>query len=188
VSPNVCPSCERELAKDMMFCPYCGSKIVPESASVEAQGEDKVSGVIPLAIAREGILEGKMFTLVLTTSRMIIARVTEADADRVRKASGSILMGGAVLEPERHRKALGAYSRRYLTSKPDEILAESEGNESIKLSEMNGIRIAAEEDAEERQFYLLTMDTARGRKVFQIPNDKDSRDLLISTFGEKVHW
>lgn len=67
-------------------------------------------------------------------------------------------------------------------------MAESEGNESINLSEMNGIRIAAEEDAEERQFYLLTMDTARGRKVFQIPNDKDSRDLLISTFGEKVHW
>jgi hypothetical protein len=172
----------------MMFCPYCGSKILPESSSVEARGHDKVAGAIPLAVARAGIDEGKTFTLILTASRLIIARITEADASKVRKASGSILMGGAVLEPERHRKALGAYSRRYLTSDPNEIVAESEGNESIKLSDVNGIRITAEEDTGGDQFYLLAIETAAGRKVFQIPNDKDSRDLLIATFGEKVHW
>jgi hypothetical protein len=188
VTTNECPSCGRELAKDMMFCPYCGSKIVPESSSIEAQGPDKVAGVIPLAVARDGVGKGQMYTLVLTTSRLIMARITEADANKVRKASGSMLLGGAVLEPERQRKSLGAYSRRYLTSEPKEIVAESEGNESIKLSNVNGVRIAAEEDPEGNQFYLLTIDTASGRKMFQIPNDKDSRDLLIATFGEKVHW
>jgi hypothetical protein len=171
-----------------MFCPYCGSKMIPESPSAEARGNGKVTGVIPLAAGREGVDAGKTFTLVLTASRLIIARITEADAGKVRKASGSMFLGGAVLEPERRRKSLGAYSRRYLTSDPEEVVAESQGNESMRLADVNGIRLAAEEDAEGDQFYLLTMETTLGRKVFQIPNDKDSRDLLIATFGEKVHW
>ena len=38
---------------------------------------------------------------------VIIAKVTEQDSDKIRKASGSMFMGGANLDPERHRKSLG---------------------------------------------------------------------------------
>jgi hypothetical protein len=188
VTVNECPSCRRELAKDMMFCPYCGSKIQPEISFSEEQGQKKVEGVIPLAVARGGSEEGLMFTLILTGSRLIIAKVTEEDENKISKASGSILLGGSVLEPERHRKALGAYSRRYLSLDPDSIMKESEGNESIKLADVKGIQISAEEDAEGNQFYLLTLDISGGPKGFQIPTDRDSRDLLIATFGNRVHW
>jgi hypothetical protein len=172
----------------MMFCPYCGSKIQPESSSAEASLPDKVEGVIPLAVAREGSQEGRMFTLVLTRARLIIARTTKEDEEKIRKASGSILMGGAVLEPERHRKALGAYSRRYQSMGPDAILAESEGNESMKIKDVKGIRISSEEDTEGNQFYNLSFEVATGTRIFVIPTDKDSRGILISMFGDKVHW
>ncbi|MGD0817889.1 MAG: zinc-ribbon domain-containing protein [Methanomassiliicoccales archaeon] len=185
---NDCPSCGRELAKDMMFCPYCGSKIQPESSSAEASGPEQVVGTIPLAVAREGSEEGRMFTLVITNSHLIIAKITEGDTIKVRKASDSILFGGAVLEPERHRKALGAYSRRYISMDPHTIVGESSGNDFQKLADVKGIRISSEEGAEGNQFYLLAFETRIGVKKFLIPNDKDSRDLLIATFGEKVHW
>lgn len=182
-----CPSCGRELAKDMMFCPYCGTKIQPESFPLETDGQDQVVGVIPLALARDGE-EGRMFTLIITKFRLIFARTTEEDENKIRKASGSILLGGSILEPERHRKSLGAYSRRYQSMDPEEITAKSGENDNLKIREVDSIRISSEENTEGEQFYLLSLETQKGSRKFLIPNDKDSRDLLISTFGDRVRW
>jgi hypothetical protein len=176
------------MAKDMMFCPYCGTKIQQGSSSVSSSGPEQVKGVIPLAIAKEGSGEGQMFTLIITVSSLIIAKITENDTIKVRKASDSVLLGGAILDPERHRKALGAYSRRYLSMEPSMILEESKGNTSMKLTDVNGIRISSEEDDKEDQFYVLAFETKDGAKKYMIPTDRDSRNLLISTFGEKVRW
>jgi hypothetical protein len=188
VTVNECPSCGKELAKDMMFCPYCGTKIQPSIQSAEAGMREKVEGVVPLAIARDGNEEGHRFTLIVTASRLIVAKLKEEDEDKVRKASGSILLGGAILEPERHRQALGAYSRRYLTMDPEAILEESQGNGSMRIKDIRGLRITSEEDSEENLFYLISLDTSTGLRKYQIPADKDSRNVLMTAFGDRVHW
>jgi hypothetical protein len=188
VTMNECPSCGRDLAKDMLFCPYCGSKVQAASLSPEALGPEQVKGVIPMAESKESDEAGKMYTLVITDSRIIIARTTKEDMDKVRKASGSVLLGGSILEPERHRQALGAYSRRYRSMEPESIFSESEGNSTLRIADIISIRISSEEDAKGNLFYLLAFETRIGPKRLRIPNDKDSRDLLISTFGEKVRW
>jgi hypothetical protein len=185
---NECPSCGKELAKDMMFCPYCGTKILPESAPAAVNGPEQVEGLIPLAVEKGGNKDGQMFTLIITNSQLIVARVTEEDLIKVHRASGSVFLGGSILDPERHRKALGAYSRRYQMMGPEMIVAESEGNESLRLTEVKGIKLSSEEDAEGNVFYLISLDTQNGTRRYQIPTDKDSRDILISTFQEKVHW
>jgi hypothetical protein len=187
VTTTNCPSCKRELAKDMMFCPYCGSKIHLDSVAAEASSQELVEGVIPLAIAKEGD-DGQMLTLIVTKKRMLMARVTTEDTEKIRKATNSVFLGGSVLDPERHRKSLGAYARRYQSMSPETILAESPDNSSVKISEVTGIRISSEEDEKGDQFYLLSFETAAGQTKLLIPNDKDSRTLLISTFGQKVHW
>jgi hypothetical protein len=187
VTLNECPSCGRELTKDMMFCPYCGTKMHSESVSAESDRQEQVKGVIPLAKSRDGA-EGWMFSLILTNSRLIFARVTEEDDNKVRNASSSVLLGGSILEPERHRKSLGSYSRRFQGKDPESILKESEGNYFLKFTEVKGIRISSEDDAEGNQFYLISFETSNETKKFLITNDRDSRDLLISTFADKVHW
>lgn len=171
-----------------MFCPYCGSKIMSDGTAAGTLEHERVEGVIPSVLGREGRDEGSLFTLVVTTTRVIVAKVTEGDSKKIAKASGSLFMGGAFLDPGRHRKTLGAYSTRYLTMDSGMILEESEGNESLKKTDVNAIRISSEEDTEGNQFYLLAFETKVGLRKYQIPNDKDSRDLLISTFGPKVHW
>ena len=185
---NECPSCGKELAKDMMFCPYCGSKILPESKPAEASGPEQVEGLVPLAVEKGGSGDGQMFTLIITNSRLIVAKATDEDLNKVRKASGSVLLGGSVLDPERHRKALGAYSRRYLMMVPEKIVRESEGNDSLRFTEVKSIRLSSQEDAEGNTFYLIAMDAQDGTRKYLIPTDKDSRDILISTFREKVRW
>jgi hypothetical protein len=172
----------------MMFCPYCGTKIQSRESSAESSGPEQVKGVIPLAMARNGGVEDGMFTLIVTESRLIIAKITEDDKNKIRKASGSFLLGGAVLEPERHRKALGVYSRRYLSMDPDAILGESEGNAVMNVTDVKGIRISSGEDNQGDQSYIVTFETLDGVKKYLIPTDRDSRDQLISMFGEKVHW
>ena len=188
VTINECPSCGKELAKDMMFCPYCGSKILPESKPAEASGPEQVEGLVPLAVEKGGSGDGQMFTLIITNSRLIVAKATDEDLNKVRKASGSVLLGGSVLDPERHRKALGAYSRRYLMMVPEKIVRESEGNDSLRFTEVKSIRLSSQEDAEGNTFYLIAMDAQDGTRKYLIPTDKDSRDILISTFREKVRW
>jgi hypothetical protein len=176
------------MAKDMMFCPYCGSKVQADESTVGYAGNERVEGVIPLAVAKDGPDEGKLFTLVITKMRLLFAKVTDEDSGRIQRASGSLLMGGAILDPERHRKTMGAYSIRYLMMDPETILAESTANERLKLTDVKSVKISSEEDTEGNQSYLLTIETDLGSRRFQIPTDKDSRDLLISTFGSKVHW
>ena len=83
---------------------------------------------------------------------------------------------------------MGAYARRYQSMEPATILAESEGNESWKIKDIKGIRISSEEDVEGNQFYNLSFEVATGTRKFVIPTDKDSRDILIAVFGDKVHW
>ena len=172
----------------MMFCPYCGSKILPSAAASETIGQEQVEGVIPLAVRKDGEEEGRMFTLVITGTLIVFARTTDEDLNKISKASSSILMGGAILEPERHRKSLGSYSRRYLSMEPGSVVEESAGNTFMKTAEVIAIRISSEEDAEGNPSYLLAFETKAGPRKYLIPSDKDSRDLLISTFGQKVHW
>ena len=172
----------------MMFCPYCGSKVQPSMEASESIGQEQVEGAIPLAVRKDGDEEGRIFTLVITGSLIIFARTTEEDLSRIGKASETILMGGAILDPERHRKTLGSYSRRYLSMEPTSVVEESAENIYMKTADVTAIRISSEEDAEGDQFYLLAFETKAGPRKYLIPSDKDSRDLLISTFGQKVHW
>jgi hypothetical protein len=157
-------------------------------AASESIGQEQVEGAIPLAVRKDGDEEGRIFTLVITGSLIIFARTTEEDLSRIGKASETILMGGAILDPERHRKTLGSYSRRYLSMEPTSVVEESAENIYMKTADVTAIRISSEEDAEGDQFYLLAFETKAGPRKYLIPSDKDSRDLLISTFGQKVHW
>ncbi len=188
MTSNTCLSCGREMAKDMMFCPYCGSKIQAEGSLADAGEQERIEGVIPLAKWRGETDQGTLSTLVITSTSVIIAKVKETDSDKIRKATGSLFMGGANLDPERHRKSLGAYSSRYLTMDPGTILAESSSNESIRITDVKAVRISSEDDSEGDQYYILAIETDRGIRTVQIPADRDSRDLIISTFGPKVHW
>jgi hypothetical protein len=172
----------------MMFCPYCGSKIQPVISEAGGAGQERVEGAIPLAADIGVGGDERLSTLVVTTTRLLIARITEADQDKMRKASGSLLMGGAAMDPERHRRTLGAYSVRYLTMEPGSILAESAENESLYLTEVRSIHISSVTDAQGDQSYLLSLETNRGPRSYRIASDKDSRDLLISVFGPKLHW
>jgi hypothetical protein len=183
-----CPSCEREIAKDMMFCPYCGSKIHSENVADGTSKQEQVEGVIPMALAKGGDDDGSMYTLIVTRTRLLMAKTTEEDLNKIRKASGSVLFGGSILDPERHRKSLGAYSRRFQSIDPEAIMVESNGNSFLRIADVGSIRISSEEDSDGNLYYLLTFETPNGPKRYLIPNDKDSRELLISTFGGKVHW
>jgi hypothetical protein len=67
-------------------------------------------------------------------------------------------------------------------------MVESNGNSFLRIADVGSIRISSEEDSDGNLYYLLTFETPNGPKRYLIPNDKDSRELLISTFGGKVHW
>jgi hypothetical protein len=188
VNMSNCPSCERELQKDMMFCPYCGSKVHSENVTEGASLKEQVEGVIPMAMAKGGDDDGSLYTLIVTNTRLLLAKNTEEDTNRIGKAFGSVLFGGSILEPERHRKSLGAYSRRFQSMEPEAILAESKENSFLRIAEVSSIRISSEEDPDGNMYYLLAFETTNGSKRYLIPNDKDARELLISTFGGKVHW
>jgi hypothetical protein len=172
----------------MMFCPYCGTKIQVENVAAASEGQELVEGVIPLAAEKDGGSDGRMSTLILTRSRMLIAAVTAEDQEKIRKAKGSVFLGGSVLDPERHRRSLGAYARRYRQMTPGDILSESAGNTQVKISEVTGVRISSEEDDQGDVYYLLSFEMQSGQRKFLIPNDKDSRTLLMTSFGQKVRW
>ena len=172
----------------MMFCPYCGSKVQLECLAAESGGQELVEGIVPLAVAKGGESDGQMYSLIMTSSRMLIANVTVEDKEKIQKAKASVFLGGAILDPERHRKSLGAYARRYQSISPETIIAESQNNSSIKASEVVGIRISSEQDDKGDNFYLLSFEIQNGQRKFLIPTDKDSRNLLITMFGQKVHW
>ena len=172
----------------MMFCPYCGSKIHSANAAEETSGQEKVEGVIPMAVARGEGDDASIYTLIVTRTRLLMAKTTEEDNNKIQKAYGSVLFGGSILEPERHRKSLGAYSRRFQSMDPEVIISESKGNYYLRIADVSSIRISSEEDPDGCLYYLIAFETSIGPKRFLIPNDKDSRELLISTFGGRVHW
>ena len=172
----------------MMFCPYCGSKIHSANAAEETSGQEKVEGVIPMAVAKGEGDDASIYTLIVTRTRLLMAKTTEEDNNKIQKAYGSVLFGGSILEPERHRKSLGAYSRRFQSMDPEAIISESKGNYYLKIADVSSVRISSEEDSEGSLYYLIAFETTIGPKRYLIPNNKDSRELLISTFGGKVHW
>jgi hypothetical protein len=174
------------MATDMMFCPYCGSKAQSEKASVKANGPEHIEGIIPHAIARGGSHDGQMFTLILTKTRLLVAKVTDGDRIKIDKASLSVISGSMLLEPERARKAQGSYSRRYHSLDPEAILTESEMNFFVDLQRIMSVRISAEDDAEGNQFYLLSFRIAELSYEFLVPMERDTRDLIIATFEGKV--
>ena len=90
----------------MMFCPYCGSKIHSDKMAEEMSGQEQVVGVITMAMAKGGDDDGSIYTLIVTGTRLLMAKNTEEDMNKIRKAFGSVLFGGSILEPERHRISL----------------------------------------------------------------------------------
>ena len=69
-------------------------------------GQEQVVGVITMAMAKGGDDDGSIYTLIVTGTRLLMAKNTEEDMNKIRKAFGSVLFGGSILEPERHRISL----------------------------------------------------------------------------------
>lgn len=180
-----CQACGMDIAGDMMFCPYCGTKrAVDVSGQPVDVAEERLLGSIP-NVRMSSLIRGEgRFTLLVTDKRLVFAKMTEQDIRSMQPSKG---MGGlAALSRRDPGSGTGApYADRYNEMSPSEALNETEGNFFIRNKDVRSIQLSSEEDGES---YGMAFQCLSEQFVLAMRADHDHRDLLIAVFGDKVRW
>ena len=156
---------------------------------------ERLVGVIPHVLMATGRIQSMQYTLVVTSSRLIFARLgaaqmQEAMAQSKARAKGFIekLAAGRVLTP----KDIVEYCRRYFAMTPDSILTESPENYAIPVEGISKIYIdrivePKDEDSHIRMDkYTMTLLHTAGKNDYVIDADPQDLGILRHVLGEKV--
>jgi hypothetical protein len=177
----ICKACGRDIAADMMFCPYCGTKRTLDDTGMPAEDvlEQKI-GVIPY-VKGKGRLEGT-WTVIVSSRRFVFAKALESDEKGESMPKG---VGLGLLAKRGPDSGCGlTYAQRYQEMTPDEALKESPDNFQIDVKDV--VQSSMSQDSEDR--YGIKMRLNDGELVFSMPQQHDHRDYLRTVLGDKVAW
>jgi hypothetical protein len=161
------------------------------------QGE-QVVGVIPLARTKTGFFSSKAYTLVFTTSRLILAEarkdLVDAEVARSRaaaKAGGSGFLGQVGAQV----KASNRYGMHYAGWDPEAILAETPSNVALAPPEIRALKVdrksrgVGSDDDIQQDYLHVTLETAAGKRVYdtdaEIPDLAQARGLVAALLGPR---
>jgi len=173
--------------------PWVAPQPMPQQWVAPSYGERAV-GVIDGVKQYKSFGRLDAFTLVLTTHRMIVARLTgdvmksaTAMATEQAKAQGKGFFGqwAAGLG-----QSFGGYARRYLQMEPGSILAETPGNFAIDNNSISEIKLEIKEERTGRTVtrseFEIKIHSAYGKHEFRMGMDDNHVDLLKQVYGERV--
>ncbi len=161
---------------------------------------ESVIGVVPNARIKVSMFSTKVYTLVFTNYRMILAEATKevvmAQIEMARaqsKAQG----GGFFSQWGAQLKASVGFAEHYRALTPDQILAESPGNGALTPADVRELKFerkrkdVGDDDSPIHQDYLrITLVTGGGKKEFNTdtedPNIDQARAMAGSVFGGAV--
>jgi len=176
-----CKACGREIAADMMFCPYCGTKRTLDSAGmpVDERPETKI-GVIPY-VTGQGRLEG-IWTLIISDKRLVFAKAVQGDEIEPAEPTN---VGLRMLTKRGPDSGCGiTYAQRYQEMTQEEALKESSINFSIYLKDVNSVALSLKDEGT----YCISIKTVEGDIVFFMPQQHDHRDYLMKVLSDKMSW
>jgi hypothetical protein len=157
---------------------------------------ERLVGVIPHVVMATGRLGSRQYTLVVTSVRLIFARlgapqIQEALAQSKARAKSILekLAAGRVLTP----RDIVEYCRRYFTMPPDSILGESQDNFAIPVEGITRIYIdhkiqpKDEDSSIQMDHYVMTIVSSVGENEYVIDADPQDLGILRNVLGDKVH-
>ncbi len=191
-----CPACDAEFAPTEKNCPVCGAAPAADSPipSLACAGEEAVLGVIGGATLKQGFFRRPTFSLVVTSERIIAARVTNdmlrqaaKDANDNAKESGKGLA-------RRWLATMGSgltFQNRYLDLPPEQALHEHESNFAFAADEVRSVKTHTQHAAEEgRQLpdeLIFKLNTGSKHRFRLRPNcAADAAKVLRPLLGKRV--
>jgi hypothetical protein len=177
----ICKACGRDIAADMMFCPYCGTKrTLDETGKPVEEVPEQTIGVIPY-VSGSKHLEG-IWTLIITDKRFVFARALAHDRT-VPSEPKEVGLGLLAIKGPESGCGL-TYAQRYQEMTPDEALKESSGNFEIKIDDV--VSCAMSQNEEDR--YSLAMTLHEGDLLLSMPQQHDHRNFLRKVLGDRLTW
>ena len=157
---------------------------------------EQLVGVIPHVVMATGRIESRQYTLVVTSTRLIFARLgapqmQEAMAQSKVRAKSFVekLTAGRVLTP----KDIVEYCRRYFGMAPDSILGESPENFAVPVEGINRIYIDHEVEAKDKDShiqmdrYKMTVVSSVVENEYVFDADPQDIGILKHVLGDRVH-
>ena len=199
-----CSSCGKKVLENDKFCINCGAPLRAASAvnnllslpeDLRASQPEAVVGVVPHLIQATGQAKSRPWILISTNQRILLVQFSgpmmqEALALSKVKAKGfGKLLAGKVLLPA----DIVENSRRYFKMRPDQILAETQGNISLNLSEVRRAYIDYEKDEKDEDShiqtdrYWLTILSDKGEYKYVFDADPQDLKVLQDVLGDRVH-
>jgi hypothetical protein len=158
-----------------------------------------VIGIIPNARIKTGMFSSKMYTLVFTNYRLIMAEATKdlvnARIEQARAAAKA--QGGGFFNQWGAQLKTGfRFGEHYLGMPPAAILAETPGNGALTPQDVRELKIerktrnAGSDDDFEQKFLRITIEATSGKHTFETDSETPDRDqargMAASVFGPAV--
>lgn len=178
---TICASCGKDIAEDMLFCPYCGMKRPPREKEAGAEGGGRIVSLLPGFLERPA--DNWNFVVVMLRENEFITiheeRPTPRGADIMPAGGLTELVSTATFTRADHARA-----RRYLDMTVAELLANGPEVQRTALNDIRRARLVHSENEE----YLLEMQTNEGSMRLRIPADHYFREELRLRLGIRLVW
>lgn len=159
---------------------------------------EQVVGVIPAARTKTSFFGSKMYALVFTTHRLILAEGTKelvaAEITRAReaaKAGGSGLFGqiGAQM------RSSSSWGLHLMGTDPEAILAQAAGNVAYAPADIHGFKVDRKtrtiggDDGVDQEYLKITLETRDGKRTYEtgseVPNVDEARRMVAWFMGPR---
>jgi hypothetical protein len=191
-----CPACNAPAGPTDKNCPACGLSLEQgaPAPSIACAGEETVLGAIGGATLKQGLFRHPTFSLVVTSERIIAARVTNdmlrqaaKDANDGAKASGKGLA-------RRWLATMGSgltFHNRYLDLPPEQTLHEHESNFAFAADDVRSVKShthhAVEEGRQLPDELVFKLNTGAKHRFRLRPNcAADAAKVLRPLLGKRV--
>ena len=180
-----CQACGMDIAGDMMFCPYCGTKRAVDISGQPVEiAEERLLGSIPNVRFSSLVRGDGRYTLLVTDKRLVFAKMTEHDLRSMQPSKG--LGGLAAFSRNDPESGTGApYADRYNEMSPLRPWMRPKVTSSSATRTSRPSSYPARTRANPiRMGFVCTSE----QFVLAMRANHDHRDLLIDVFGDKVRW
>jgi hypothetical protein len=162
---------------------------------------ERIVGVIPTARIKTGLFSKKIYTLVVTDRRLILAEMTNdalkgaiEEARAARKAAG----GGFFGQWKAQLEASISFANRYFSMPPEVIITETLGNLAFGPGDVKRIKVERKTERNndedhigvDRDFLRITIEAQGIKREFNTDGENPSvdaaRGLLAAIFGPAV--
>jgi len=180
-----CQACGMDIAGDMLFCPYCGTKRAVDTSGRPVElAQERLLGSVPNVRFSSMVRGEGRYTLLVTDERLVFAKMTEQDLRSMQPSKG--LGGLAAFSRNDPESGTGApYADRYNEMELSQALDETEGNFFIHNKDVRSIQLSIEDEGES---YMMGFVCTSEQFSLVMKVKHDHRDLLMDVFGDKVRW